>query len=140
MPQITRVFITLAVLFISTAVSAQKKYVFGKVSDEELNMTTYGKDTTAGAVILFDVGRFSSTDLQFRRHIRVKILKKSGLNWANWVFNTPGKGDFKVFVFNMVNGEAKREKAEGESIYTEKVIDQYEVYKVRSEEHTSELQ
>lgn len=108
----------------------QKDIKFGKVSLEELQMTTYENDSSAGAVILSDIGRFNGRTIEFTRHIRVKILKKSGLTWGNWVFNTPTKGDFKVFVFNLVNGEIIKEKAANSSIYTEEVVDGFEVYKV----------
>jgi hypothetical protein len=109
---------------------AQSKISFGKVPMELLTMTRYDKDTSAGAVILSDIGRFNSQELEFRRHIRVKILDKKGLQWANWVFNTPSKGSFDVQVFNLVNGEIEKQKADRSSIYEEEVYDDFQVYKV----------
>jgi hypothetical protein len=67
----------------------QNKISFGDVSLEELQMTTYEKDSSAGAVILSDIGKLNGNDARFTRHIRIKILNKSGLDWGNWVFNTP---------------------------------------------------
>jgi len=109
---------------------AQKDFAFGKVSVEELKMKVYEKDSTAGALILFDLGRFSSNDLKFYRHIRVKILNKSGLDWGNWVFNTPTKGFFKVLVFNLENKEIIKDKVDNSSIYKEEVVRDFQVYKV----------
>ncbi len=103
---------------------------FGKVSIEELKMTTYEKDTAAEAVILSDIGKFDGQTLKFRRHLRVKVLKKSGLQWGNWIFNIPFKGEFKVFVFNLVNGQPVKEKAGNNEIYEEEVLNGFEVYKV----------
>lgn len=63
---------------------------FGKVSKEELEMTVYEKDSSAAAVILFDVGssRFQTTSnntfqLVFNRHIRIKILKNEAYSEAD---------------------------------------------------------
>jgi hypothetical protein len=116
--------------FFSLKSQGQQKISFGKVSTEELQMTSYEGDSTAGAVILSDIGRFNGTELRFTRHIRVKILKKSGLDWGNWVFNTPTRGDFKVHVFNLVDGQVVRDKVDGSSIYREEIIQGYERYKV----------
>ena len=74
----------------------QEKISFGKVSLAELKMETYEKDSAAEAVILSDIGELNGSTLRFTRHIRIKILKKAGLDWGNWVFNTPSKGMFKV--------------------------------------------
>ncbi len=106
---------------------AQEKITFGKVSFEELIMTEYKADTSASAIILSDVGNLSSA---FSRHLRIKILKKSGLEWGNWIFNTPTKSDFSVAVFNLENGIIVRKNLDSKEIYTEEVIDDFEVYKV----------
>jgi hypothetical protein len=111
-------------------VHSQKKISFGTVTLDELQMTSYKPDSTAGAVILSDIGKFDGSQVKFSRHIRVKILKKSGLDWGNWVFNTPSKGDFKVTVFNLVDGQITKHKAEGASIYREEIVKNFEIYKV----------
>lgn len=108
----------------------QKDFAFGKVSMEELKMKVYEKDSSAGAVILFDTGYLNGQELSFTRHIRVKILNKSGLEWGNWIFNTPTKGFFKVMVFNLVNNEIVKDKLDNSSIYKEEVVRGLQVYKV----------
>jgi hypothetical protein len=65
---------------------------FGKISLDELEMKAYEPDTSASAVVLCDYGYFQAIDLKFTRVIRVKILKKEGYNWANWVFPSLVKG------------------------------------------------
>lgn len=132
---VTRPFsIVLAILILSFFVCfdsrSQTKHSFGKVSNEELNMTRYDLDTTAAAVILFDIGKLDAFSLRFSRHLRVKVLKETGVEWGNWVFNTPTKSDFKVQVFNLSGGEVTKHKLESSSVYTEKVFDDFEVYKV----------
>jgi hypothetical protein len=109
---------------------AQKNFTFGKVSSDELKMTVYEKDSAAGAIILCDIGKFDGDDLTFTRHIRIKILRKSGLDWGNWVFNTPTKGQFKVTVFNLENSEIVKDKADKSSIYEEEILEDLKVYKV----------
>jgi hypothetical protein len=123
-------FLSLCLILICTPLFAQKNFTFGKVSMADVKMNTYEPDTTAGAVILCDIGKFNSTTFDFTRHIRIKILKKSGLDFGNWTFNTPSKSDFKVFVFNLEGGEIIKEKALGNTIYSEDIVDNYKVYKV----------
>jgi|GEM_PF-1874832 hypothetical protein len=109
---------------------SQNQVSFGKVSMEEMKMSRYEEDTTADAVILSDIGRLDGNTFHFTRHIRIKVLKKSGLQWGNWVFNTPARSDFKVAVFNLSGGQIIREKVESASIFKEEVVNKFEVYKV----------
>ncbi len=83
---------TFTILFLSVVffVHAQKSPIkFGNIPMEDLRMTQYDKDTTAAAVVLADFGHAYITvtsvgaTLQFERHVRIKILKKEGLSWAN---------------------------------------------------------
>ena len=57
---------------------------------DEMKMTVYDKDTTAEAVVLADYGvseiQYNSSngfELNFKTHVRIKILKKDGLDEAN---------------------------------------------------------
>lgn len=118
---------TLGVLLLGKATFAQK---FGDIPLKDLTMKVYEQDSTANAVILFDKGEFDGNQLQFKRHLRVKILKKSGLDWGNWVFDTPDRGNFRVVVVNLENGIVQKTKATGESIYTEDIVDNFKVTKV----------
>lgn len=125
-----KIAFTLTLLLLSLSTAICQTVSFGKVSLEELKMKSYDRDTTAEAVILSDIGEFNGQTLKFTRHLRVKILKKSGLEWGNWIFNMPSKGLFKVLVFNYINGQVVKEKAGDNSIYNEQVIDRFDVYKV----------
>ncbi|NJK85659.1 MAG: hypothetical protein HC906_06520 [Bacteroidales bacterium] len=55
------------------------------------------------------------------RLIRIKILKKEGLNWADRVFPTPYKSDIKGITFNLENGVILEDKLKNTSIFTEKI-------------------
>lgn len=122
------VFISLA--FVSAAMSQTRKEKFGKPPLNDMQMVGYDRDSTAEAVVLFDIGHFRESDITFYRHMRIKILKKSGLDWGNWTFNTPTKGDFKVVVNNLVDGKIVSNKASSDNIYEEDIVDNISVYKV----------
>jgi len=128
-----RSFFTFLAIFFSISqqnIAQSSDTKFGDVSVEELQMSYYPADSSAGAVVLFDKGYFNGDDFLFTRHLRVKILKKSGFDWGNWTFNTPGKSFFKVSVFNLESGEITESKADKNNIYSEEVIDKFDVYKV----------
>ena len=68
----------------------EPKIKYGKVSDEEMAMTSYPADPAAPAVILFDKGvvthRYNESQgflLEFEKHKRIKILKKEGYDMAD---------------------------------------------------------
>ncbi|MBS1491704.1 MAG: DUF3857 domain-containing protein [Bacteroidetes bacterium] len=82
----------LPLLFIafSIAASAQKAPAkFGDIPMEDMTMKVYPLDSSANAVVLFDYGvaylsaTVSSVNLFFENHVRIKILKKEGLEKAN---------------------------------------------------------
>lgn len=74
------------------------KLKFGKVSMEELEMKNYQLDTNAVAVILYDNGYTffeyenietnSGFVFKFERHVRIKILKNEGFDYATFEIPT----------------------------------------------------
>ena len=109
----------LVLALISQTLIAQKAPIkFGEIPLEDLKMTSYDKDSSAAAVILTDYGEAYITvtaidaSLQFERHVRIKILKKEGLDWANGsipLFHSGGGGEkissFKAATYNLENGK-----------------------------------
>ncbi len=98
---------------------------YGKVSPEEMKMTVYSKDSSAEAVFLFDEGSadvsFSNItedwQLQYKRHGRIKILTKEGLDWANLeilLYSSGAKSQklsqFQATIFNDENGRVVKSK------------------------------
>jgi Domain of Unknown Function with PDB structure (DUF3857) len=77
-------------LLISFNIFSQKlaPIEFGKVPMEDLQMKIYAKDSSAEAVVLCDYGEYFYTfpynhpKVNYYRHIRIKILKKSGFGRA----------------------------------------------------------
>lgn len=106
------------------------KVKFGSVSLEELKNASFPQDTTAEAVILYDKGHFDGLRMNFTRHVRIKVLKPSGTQWGNIVLNVPSQNNIKAFVFNLQDGQIIKEEVKRSSIYEEKVIDKFYVYKI----------
>lgn len=124
-------------LFLSICLSTlsfgqSNKIKFGKVSMDEVNMQHYEYDSSASAIILYERGYYNDKEFKFTRHIRVKILKKTGLSWANWVFNTPSASQFKLLVFNKNGEEMEKTKLDQKSIFKEEIVDGFYVSKVFS--------
>ncbi|WP_187270076.1 DUF3857 domain-containing protein [Pontibacter qinzhouensis] len=96
-------------------------------------MKAYEKDTSAAAVILSDYGYSyfnlnGALKLVFERHTRIKILKKSGYDWATVELPFYRKnGDKEVitsvkgFTYNLENGKIVKEKLESKAIFDEKL-------------------
>ncbi|MBC5993648.1 DUF3858 domain-containing protein [Pontibacter cellulosilyticus] len=116
--------------FICYAQNPQKR--FGKVEEAELRMMSYDKDTSAAAVILYDHGstKFAFNEkiqVVFERHIRIKILKKAGYDWANvtvpYYINGTTKekvSNIKAYTFNLVDGKEQKVKLESKDVFDEK--------------------
>lgn len=106
-------------LLMSQIVFAQKnkKIKWGKVTIEDIKMETYTPDPDAHAVVLADLGvvEFGSMGnlaLFFKRHTRIKILTKAGVEKANITLGYYRKDDLqeiarvKGHTFNLdENGE-----------------------------------
>ena len=61
--------------------------------------------------------------------IRIKILKKEGYNWANYVFPASYKSQVRGVTLNLENGKSVQEKLKNESIFSERITD--DKYRVR---------
>jgi len=106
--------------------SCQKtKMKFGQIDQDNLAMTIYDKDTSASAVVLGDYGDVTfhyvqaegSWYINFTRHRRIKIFKKSGYEWANHQILLYNEGNLsenvsalKGFTYNLVDGKIEQEK------------------------------
>jgi hypothetical protein len=120
----------ICLLLIQSAFGQVRKEKFGKVSIQDLEMTVYPQDSSAEAVVLYSQGFFKANDIRFFRHLRVKILKKSGLDWGNWTFAIPSKSAIRGVVHNLVNGEVVKEKLKLSDVFEEEISKNYRVYKV----------
>jgi hypothetical protein len=111
---------------------------FGKIEMSDLQMKVYPKDTAAEAVVLGDIGRAyfdyshanDNFQIVYERHRRVKILKKSGYDWATIkvpLYNS-NKAERRVedfyelqgVTYNLINGQIVKDKLEKESVFLDK--------------------
>ncbi len=119
------VLLLLSSVFVLAVYGQKPKIKFGKVSNEELEMTTCKIDTNAAAVVLYDYGSFNCDGFTFNKKMRIKILKESGLEYGDFVFKSYWKSDVKGFTFNLENGEVVKSKLQRSSIFLENVNDDY---------------
>jgi len=128
-----RTVFAIAFVAIPLIVSAQSdSFPFGQVTYRELGMTTYQKDTAAVAVILREEGDARIEDaepnyLVFHYHAKIKILKKGGLDQADFnIYLYKGDGIRKEAMrsvtassFNIENGTMKETKLSSKDQFTE---------------------
>ncbi|UZR98186.1 DUF3857 domain-containing protein [Chondrinema litorale] len=123
----------LLLLSIQFLASAQPEK-FGKIDKDVLEMSIYEKDSSASAVVLFDVARTyfqyntgkESFELVFERHRRVKIFNKDGYEYADAYIPTYDKGahDEEVFAIKgytyvLEDGKVEKYKLDKSAIYKE---------------------
>jgi len=80
-----------AILFSLLAGAQKPSMKFGKIDPAILSMPRYEADTSAGALILGDIGDitityndFTGFQVEFRRHIRFKVFNSTGFDLANF--------------------------------------------------------
>lgn len=122
---------------------SQKIDVFkwDKVSESDLAMTVYDKDSSANAVILGEecvvsfAVRNGGIAVTYDFYTRIKILKKAGEDYADIEipYYTANKSErvlaIKAQTISPEGGKATRYKVERKDIFTEEVSDNYSVKK-----------
>jgi hypothetical protein len=108
---------------------------FGSVSDQELDMTIYAPDSSASAVILFDIGQSElqynqskgSFEIKYTRHVRIKILTTDGFDWTDFsipLYSSQGQRErlsrIRAHTFNKTNGKVERESLKNSDIIDER--------------------
>jgi len=111
----------------------QEKFSFEKVTLNEMTMKCCPFDTTAGAMVLGDVGttHFVYDDnigfyMIYERMVRIKIFTKDGYQEADWVIpiyhtdqKEEGITDFKAKTYNLVGDKISETKLKDESVFKE---------------------
>jgi len=125
-----KILLSLLLTVVTLAHAEKPPVKFGKISKDELAMTTYEPDTSAAAVVLCKYGRFNANDFKFTRIERIKVLKKSGTNYAEFVL-PGGKDDtFRGRTYNLVDDEIEVTKLKKESVFKERVTDRIYRYRI----------
>ncbi len=119
-------FLTLVLLSYSLfAFSKGEPMKYGKIKEEEIQMTQCPIDSTAPAVVLCNYGYFDSNNFQFVHQIRIKILKEEGKDFANFFVPAAEKTNAKGQTMNMVDGKPVVTKLGKEGIFIEKITRDY---------------
>lgn len=118
---------------------------FGKVAMDELLMKTYEKDTSAAAIYLCDYGvsEIMTLPMKFEfnythtRIIRIKILKKEGVNYGDLKFSYNTKGanitTVKGCTYNLEDGKIVKTKISAKDRILERSSDDVYTYKLACE-------
>jgi hypothetical protein len=126
------IFLFLFMFLISYGQFTEPK--FGNVNMSDLTMTKYDKDTTAGALILFNFGTSNfivnnEAEFQFlyQRHYQIKIFKKSAFGVADFKIRLSVTQDrkeelrnLKAYTYNLVGGKIVKTKLDNDKIYKTK--------------------
>ncbi|MEA1898716.1 MAG: hypothetical protein U9N53_13730, partial [Bacteroidota bacterium] len=128
--QISTIGLILFIAFTGNLNAQDFKMKFGKIDMDELKMTEYDKDSSASAVVLGDFGdidfQYNKTqgyfEIIFKRHTRIKILNKSGYEWADheislYDYNNIEErvASIKGYTYNLENGKQVKDKLTKES-------------------------
>src|SRR3990170_3680574 len=120
-------------LLVTSGLAQKSPIKFGEIPLEDLKMRIYDKDSSASAVILSDYGEAYVTvatnyaSLMFERHVRIKILKKNGLKWADAAIPLYHAGSteervsrLKASTYNLENGKLVESAMAKDGIFKEK--------------------
>jgi hypothetical protein len=128
------------VLFSSVSYCQKNKDIaaFGKIDKTEIDLKECEFDKNAEAVVLFDVGKFTTNFTgatlfsQIERHVRIKILTDKGLDKADITIpyysykNEQSIRDFSAQTYNMdASGNTVISKVEKSVVYDKKVNAKY---------------
>lgn len=108
---------------------------YGKVSTDELKMTRYDNDTTADAIILYDLGyttyEYLTDNFVIQQELkqRIKILKQSAVDRATisvpYYYASGGDCDFvtnlEACSYNLQDGKVVKTKLEKKYVFIEEV-------------------
>ena len=124
----TFLFLPLVIFFFT---ADAQDFPYGGISPGDLGMTRYDRDTSASAVVLKEFGyAFINAEtyrLNFKYHVRIKILNKKGLKQANIEIPLQRDGtmryekieELKASSFNLENGQVREQVLDGKNIFTE---------------------
>ena len=142
---VMRICAALVLLLSTFALAAQENPVqkFGKIQAADLQKKRYAIDSSADAVVLFDVGSAQiegnnkgGFSVVYRQHKRIHILNKNGYDNADvsiTLYNSNGMevdlDHLKAVTYNLVEGKVLESKLEKSAILKEKIDKEYSVKK-----------
>lgn len=127
--KLTFLTLLLCVFTLSNAQFSEPK--FGIIEESDLSMTKYDKDTTAGALMLFNSGtsEFILNNEQkfkfvFNRHCQIKIFKKSEFPLGDVSIRLYKSGrstedlkNLKAVTYNLIDGKVVKSKLDNDNVF-----------------------
>lgn len=117
-------------------------FPYGQVTYKQLNMNSYAADSSASAVVLNEFGEGyidsgGDHNLVFTYHVRIKILKKEGLEYANVeipLYKSDGRfeslREVKASSYTMENGSMQETPFSLKNLFTENRGQYWDVKKI----------
>ena len=112
---------------------------FGKISEQEVSMSSYPKDPEAGAMYLYDIGNIyysSKFELVYDVYVRIKIFKKEALDLADvkvryvTATNAPQRvAGIDANTYNLVDGKVVKTEMSKKNVFKEKISDDVSMMK-----------
>jgi hypothetical protein len=135
MKKLFTLFLSVLIMASALRTHAQQAYAgpttqaYGKVTQADLDMTACDFEKDANSEVLFDKGSvyFSSYDLDFERHIRIKIFSDRGKDQANIRIEYFGGNQYEFLsglqaeTINSVNGSIQITKVDKKQIFTQSI-------------------
>ena len=137
--------IGVSTIYAQTSPTVKREFKFGKIAPAEFDTKAKGRDSSAAAIKLFDVGdcyfEYSPAgggfNYVYERHIRYKILTKSGYDLANFQVqlyrqSSQAKEDLSFMdaaTYNMVDGKMVISKLNKDAKFTEEFNKNYVIKK-----------
>jgi len=131
-------FVLIASCLFRTSMAQDFSHEYGNISKEELQLKRYEKDSTAEAVILYDMGKsyFTETsdgfDMTFERKTRIKILTKAGVDKAEILISYYKENEnqekileLKGNTYNLENGAVKITALNTDNKFNEKISEHW---------------
>ncbi|NJN28042.1 MAG: DUF3857 and transglutaminase domain-containing protein [Cyclobacteriaceae bacterium] len=136
-------FLLLMTLCKPMAMSQQCSTTFGVLSQDEINMKSYGNDPDAGAVVLYDIGEseFIDTqqgfDIKFTHTKKIKIFSNSSIDEAEikvpYYVDGYGKTEMiekiQAYSYNFENGRTVKKILDEKNIYDEIINERWRAKK-----------
>lgn len=122
--------ISLLLSLFNTVYSQKCPIRYGSVSIDELKQEVYAIDSSAPAIILCDYGEYADDKFTTYRNLRIKILRKEGLEYANHNFRGEKNINVRGITYNLENGKVVETKLKSESIKTTLLYDDVYLTKI----------
>lgn len=125
----------LPAFFYNTLIAQDKLSIkYGKITTADFDLSKHNFDTSVSAVVIADIGnsRFAGNNkgwfsLEFRRHTRIKILNKNGVDAANVEIPLYFSGqmeervsNLKASTYSLENGKVVETELDKKSVFKDK--------------------